>query len=57
MGSFNLMFLGTKGFAILHNNGLFHQLDYEKNKLIAYFLKYDNIYMDKLVYLKVVQNI
>jgi len=51
------MFLGTKGFAILHNNGLFHQLDYEKNKLIAYFLKYDNIYMDKLVYLKVVQNI
>ncbi len=48
MGSFNLMFLGTKGFAILHNNGLFHQLDYQDNflifylyLLIAYFLKHN----------------
>lgn len=48
MGSFNLMFLGTKGFPILHNNGLFHQLDYQDNffifclyLFIAYFLKHN----------------
>jgi hypothetical protein len=48
MWSFNLMFLGNKGFVILHNNGLFHQLDYQeflkKNYLhlfIAYFLKHN----------------
>lgn len=45
MGSFNLMFLGIEGFAILHNNGLFHQLDYQDKKyiylFIAYFLKHN----------------